>query len=32
VVAAPVAAHGRYHALTLLLPPLSAMFFKPGER
>jgi 1,4-alpha-glucan branching enzyme len=32
VEAAPVAAHGRYHALALLLPPLSTMFFKPGER
>jgi 1,4-alpha-glucan branching enzyme len=26
---APVPAHGRYHSLTLTLPPLAAMFFKP---
>src|SRR5437879_6424150 len=32
VEAAPVAAHGRYHALSLLLPPLSTVFFKPGDR
>jgi 1,4-alpha-glucan branching enzyme len=32
VEAAPVAAHGRYHALALLLPPLSTVFFKPGAR
>jgi 1,4-alpha-glucan branching enzyme len=29
--AAPVAAHGRFHSLTLRLPPLSTMFFKPVE-
>jgi len=32
VEAAPVAAHGRYHALSLLLPPLSTVFFKPVGR
>jgi 1,4-alpha-glucan branching enzyme len=29
IEAAPVAAHGRYHSLSLILPPLSVMFFKP---
>jgi 1,4-alpha-glucan branching enzyme len=28
VEAAPVPAHGRFHSLTLTLPPLSAIFFK----
>ncbi|MDA8156609.1 MAG: 1,4-alpha-glucan branching protein GlgB [Actinomycetota bacterium] len=28
VEAVPVPMHGRYHSLTLTLPPLSAMFFK----
>jgi len=32
VQAAPVPAHGRYHSLTLTLPPLSTMFFKPDGR
>jgi len=32
VQAAPAAAHGRFHSLTLTLPPLSTMFFKPEER
>ncbi|WP_242343274.1 1,4-alpha-glucan branching protein GlgB [Anaeromyxobacter terrae] len=27
--AAPVAAHGRLHSLTLTLPPLGALFFRP---
>jgi 1,4-alpha-glucan branching enzyme len=31
VRAAPAAAHGRFHSLTLTLPPLSTMFFKPEE-
>jgi 1,4-alpha-glucan branching enzyme len=31
VDAAPVAAHGRFHSLTLILPPLSTVFFKPAE-
>jgi 1,4-alpha-glucan branching enzyme len=30
VEAAPVPAHGRYHSLALMLPPLSALFFR-GE-
>jgi 1,4-alpha-glucan branching enzyme len=29
VEAAPLPAHARYHSLTLRLPPLSVMFFKP---
>jgi len=29
VDAAPLPAHGRYHSLTLRLPPLGAVFFKP---
>ena len=32
VQAAPAAAHGRYHSLTLTLPPLATMFFKPEGR
>ncbi len=28
VEAAPVPAHGQYHSLSLILPPLSAIFFK----
>ena len=32
VQAAPAAAHGRFHSLTLTLPPLSTLFFKPQER
>lgn len=32
VQAAPVAAHGRYHSLTMTLPPLATMFFTPEER
>ncbi len=32
VEAAPVSAQGRFHSLTMTLPPLSAMFFRPGER
>jgi len=31
VEAAPVPAHGRFHSLTLTLPPLSTLFFKPVE-
>ena len=30
-VALPVPAHGRSHSLSLTLPPLGAVFFKPGE-
>ena len=29
VEAAPVAAHGHFHSLTLTLPPLATLFFKP---
>ncbi|MCC7327650.1 MAG: 1,4-alpha-glucan branching protein GlgB [Burkholderiales bacterium] len=29
VRSAPIPAHGRYHSLTLTLPPLSTVFFKP---
>ena len=32
VEAAPVAAQGRFHSLALTLPPLAAVFFKPGAR
>jgi 1,4-alpha-glucan branching enzyme len=32
VEAAPVAAHARYHALALTLPPLATLFFTPRER
>ncbi len=32
VDAAPSAAHGRFHSLTLTLPPLSTMFFAPERR
>jgi 1,4-alpha-glucan branching enzyme len=31
VEATPVGAHGRYHSLTLHLPPLSVLCFKPAE-
>jgi len=31
VEAAPTGAHGRYHSLTLQLPPLSIMVFKPDN-
>jgi 1,4-alpha-glucan branching enzyme len=30
VEAAPVGAHGRFHSLTVTLPPLSIVFFKSG--
>ena len=30
-VALPVPSHGRSHSLSLTLPPLAAVFFKPGE-
>jgi hypothetical protein len=30
-VALPVPAHGRSHSLSLTLPPLGAVFLKPGE-
>jgi 1,4-alpha-glucan branching enzyme len=30
VDAAPLPAHGRYHSLTLHLPPLAAVYFTPG--
>jgi 1,4-alpha-glucan branching enzyme len=30
VDAAPVAAQGRFHSVTLTLPPLAALFLKPG--
>jgi 1,4-alpha-glucan branching enzyme len=30
VEAAPVEAHGHAHSLALTLPPLSAVFLKPG--
>jgi 1,4-alpha-glucan branching enzyme len=30
VEAAPLAAHGRFHSLTLRLPPLAALFLKPS--
>ena len=29
--AEPVGAHGRYHSLTLTLPPLAVLYFKPQE-
>ncbi|MEW5887892.1 MAG: 1,4-alpha-glucan branching protein GlgB [Pseudomonadota bacterium] len=29
VEAAPVGAHGRYHSLSLTLPPLAVLFFRP---
>ena len=29
VDAAPLPAHGRFHSLTLRLPPLAALFLKP---
>jgi len=32
VDAAPVAARGLFHSLTLTLPPLATVFFKPGVR
>src|SRR5688572_3397345 len=32
VLAAPVPAHGRFHSLSLALPPLAAVFFAPRER
>ena len=32
VDAAPVPAQGRFHSVTLTLPPLAVTFFKPGER
>ena len=32
VDAAPVPAHGRFHSLTLTLPPLAAVFFAPSAR
>jgi 1,4-alpha-glucan branching enzyme len=31
VEAAPVPAHGRYHSLTLTLPPLGVVIFKPDR-
>ena len=31
VESAPVAAHGRFHSLSLTLPPLSALYFVPEE-
>jgi 1,4-alpha-glucan branching enzyme len=31
VEAAPVSAQGRFHSLALTLPPLSTVFFKPGQ-
>jgi 1,4-alpha-glucan branching enzyme len=30
VEAAPVGAHGRYHSLSLTLPPLAVLFFRPA--
>jgi 1,4-alpha-glucan branching enzyme len=32
VDAAPVPAQGRFHSMTLTLPPLSTLFFRPGAR
>jgi 1,4-alpha-glucan branching enzyme len=32
VEAAPVPAQGRYHSAALTLPPLAAVYFKPGSR
>ena len=32
VEAAPVPAHGRFHSLTLTLPPLATLYFKPEAR
>jgi 1,4-alpha-glucan branching enzyme len=32
VDAAPVPAQGRFQSLSLTLPPLAVVFFKPGER
>ena len=32
VVAAPLPAHGRFHSLSLTLPPLAAVFFAPSDR
>jgi 1,4-alpha-glucan branching enzyme len=32
VDAAPVAAQGRFHSVTLTLPPLATLFLKPGPR
>jgi 1,4-alpha-glucan branching enzyme len=29
VEAAPLPAHGRFHSLTLTLPPLAALFLQP---
>ncbi len=29
--AAPVAAHGQHHSLTMTLPPLAVVFFRPGR-
>ncbi|MEO8740472.1 MAG: 1,4-alpha-glucan branching protein GlgB [Casimicrobiaceae bacterium] len=31
VQSAPVAAHGRFHSLTMTLPPLSTLFFGPDK-
>jgi 1,4-alpha-glucan branching enzyme len=31
VEAAPVPAHGRFHSLTLTLPPLSVLVLKPAS-
>ncbi|MEI6414652.1 MAG: 1,4-alpha-glucan branching protein GlgB [Pseudomonadota bacterium] len=31
VEAAPVAAHGHYHSLTLTLPPLGVVYFRPAR-
>jgi 1,4-alpha-glucan branching enzyme len=32
VEAAPIGAQGRFHSLTLVVPPLSALFLKSGGR
>jgi 1,4-alpha-glucan branching enzyme len=32
VVAAPVPSHGRFHSLSLTLPPLGAVFLAPSQR
>ncbi|HET9046791.1 MAG TPA: alpha amylase C-terminal domain-containing protein, partial [Casimicrobiaceae bacterium] len=32
VEAAPTPAHGRYHSLSLTLPPLAAVFLQPAPR
>jgi 1,4-alpha-glucan branching enzyme len=32
VEAAPIAARSLFHSLTLTLPPLATVFFKPGAR